>query len=93
MRSFAYSILLCSRQSSIVILSFYPLFLADELHGTTIKQKIETICREIYGADGCDYSDAAEKKIEDYSGLGTSFCCRTCQLQADEEKSRVVLNA
>ena len=45
-----------------------------ELQGTSIKEKIETICREIYGADGCDYSRAAEKKIQSYSKLGVCVC-------------------
>jgi formyltetrahydrofolate synthetase len=35
-----------------------------------IKKKIETICKEIYGADGVDYSPEAEKKIELYTKLG-----------------------
>jgi formyltetrahydrofolate synthetase len=36
----------------------------------TIKEKIETICREIYRADGVDYSPEAERKIELYTKLG-----------------------
>ncbi len=40
------------------------------LKGTSIKDKIETICREIYGADGVEYSEEAEKKIELYTRLG-----------------------
>ncbi|MBC8505587.1 MAG: formate--tetrahydrofolate ligase [Anaerolineales bacterium] len=40
------------------------------LKGTTIKEKIETICREIYGADGVEYSEEAEKLIELYTKLG-----------------------
>ena len=35
-----------------------------------IKQKIEKICKDIYGADGVDYSPEAEKKIELYTKLG-----------------------
>jgi formyltetrahydrofolate synthetase len=35
-----------------------------------IKEKIETICREIYGAVGVDYSPEAEAKIELYTKLG-----------------------
>ena len=35
-----------------------------------IKDKIETIAREIYGADGVDYSPEAEAQIEDYTRLG-----------------------
>ena len=40
------------------------------LKGTSIKEKIETICKEIYGADGVEYSEEAEKKIELYTKLG-----------------------
>ncbi len=40
------------------------------LEGTTIKDKIETICKKIYGADGVEYSEEAEKKIELYTKLG-----------------------
>jgi len=36
----------------------------------SIKEKIETICTQIYGADGVDYSPEAEKKIELYTRLG-----------------------
>ncbi|MFC2028620.1 formate--tetrahydrofolate ligase [Chloroflexota bacterium] len=37
-----------------------------------IKDKIEIICKEIYGADGVDYSPEAEAKIELYNKLGFS---------------------
>ena len=37
-----------------------------------IKTKIETICREIYRADGVDYSPEAEAKIEQFTKLGFS---------------------
>lgn len=40
------------------------------LKGTSIKDKIETICKKIYGADGVEYSEEAEKKIELYTRLG-----------------------
>jgi formyltetrahydrofolate synthetase len=36
----------------------------------SIKDKIETICREIYGADGVEYSPEAETKIALYTKLG-----------------------
>ena len=35
-----------------------------------IKEKIEIICREIYRADGVDYSPEAEAKIEQFTKLG-----------------------
>jgi methylenetetrahydrofolate dehydrogenase (NADP+)/methenyltetrahydrofolate cyclohydrolase/formyltetrahydrofolate synthetase len=43
----------------------YPLELS-------IKEKIEIICKEIYGADGVDYSPEAEDKIALYTRLGFS---------------------
>ncbi|UCD42434.1 MAG: formate--tetrahydrofolate ligase, partial [Chloroflexota bacterium] len=36
----------------------------------SIKEKIETVCKEIYGADGVDYEPEAEAKIELYTKLG-----------------------
>jgi methylenetetrahydrofolate dehydrogenase (NADP+) / methenyltetrahydrofolate cyclohydrolase / formyltetrahydrofolate synthetase len=36
----------------------------------SIKEKIETVCREIYGADGVDYLPEAEEKIKLYTRLG-----------------------
>jgi methylenetetrahydrofolate dehydrogenase (NADP+)/methenyltetrahydrofolate cyclohydrolase/formyltetrahydrofolate synthetase len=41
----------------------YPLELS-------IKEKIELICKDIYGADGAEYSPEAEAKIELYTRLG-----------------------
>jgi len=40
------------------------------LKGTSIKEKIEIICKEIYGADGVSYEPLAEKKVELYTRLG-----------------------
>ncbi|MBU1660776.1 MAG: formate--tetrahydrofolate ligase [Chloroflexi bacterium] len=40
------------------------------LKGTSIKDKIEIICKKIYGADGVEYSEEAEKKIDLYTRLG-----------------------
>ena len=36
----------------------------------SIKEKIETIAREVYGADGVDYSEQAEKQIGEFTRLG-----------------------
>jgi len=36
----------------------------------TIKQKIEAIAKEVYGADGVDYEPAAEERIDEYTRLG-----------------------
>jgi formyltetrahydrofolate synthetase len=43
----------------------------------TIKEKIEAIAKEIYGADGVDYSPEAEARIADYErlGFGNSTIC------------------
>ena len=37
-----------------------------------IEKKIETICKEIYGADGIELSDLAKSKIETYTKQGFS---------------------
>ncbi len=37
---------------------------------SSIKEKIEIICKEIYGADGVDYLPEAEEKIKLYTRLG-----------------------
>ena len=36
----------------------------------SIKEKIETIAKEVYGADGVDYSEQAENRIRDFTRLG-----------------------
>ncbi|SDL19616.1 formate--tetrahydrofolate ligase [Halarsenatibacter silvermanii] len=36
----------------------------------SIKEKIETIATEVYGADGVEYSDQAEEQIERYTASG-----------------------
>jgi formyltetrahydrofolate synthetase len=36
----------------------------------SIKEKIEIICKDIYGADGVEYTPEAERKIELYNRLG-----------------------
>ncbi|MGX8699747.1 formate--tetrahydrofolate ligase [Caproiciproducens sp.] len=45
---------------------FHPIYSVD----STVKQKIECIAKEIYGADGVDYTGQAEKAIADISALG-----------------------
>jgi len=52
----------CEKPSNFEFL--YP------LKGTSIKEKIEIICKEIYGADGVLFEPEAEKKIELYTRLG-----------------------
>lgn len=51
----------CEQPSNFKFL--YPLDMS-------IKDKIETICKEIYGADGVEYSEQAEKEIEVYTKAG-----------------------
>jgi len=56
----------------------------------SIKQKIETICTEIYGADGVDYLPEAEKKIELYTRLGFDklpLCMAKTHLSLSHEPS------
>ncbi len=45
---------------------FKPLYDLDQ----TVRSKIETVCQEIYGADGVDYSTQAGKMIDKLEGLG-----------------------
>lgn len=45
---------------------FHPIYSVD----STVRQKIECIAKEIYGADGVDYTAQAEKAIADISALG-----------------------
>jgi len=52
----------CEKPSNFKFL--YPLI------GTSIKDKIEIICKKVYGADGVEYSAEAEKKVELYTKLG-----------------------
>ena len=60
----------------------------------TIENKIETICKEIYRADGVVYSEEAKQQIENYRKLGfdkTPICiAKTPQSFTDDPK---VLNA
>lgn len=51
----------CEKESNFQFL--YPLDIS-------IKEKIETIAREVYGADGVDYEPLAEERIKEYTRLG-----------------------
>ena len=42
----------------------------------SIKEKIETVCREIYGADGVDYSDRGRRKDQALYQAWVSTSCR-----------------
>ncbi len=46
--------------------NFAPIY-SDEL---TLKEKIETVAKEIYGADGVNYSDTANKQLAKLEELG-----------------------
>ncbi len=46
--------------------AFHPLY-ASEL---SLKEKIETIAREIYGADGVNYSKDADKALKEFEEMG-----------------------
>ncbi|MCT4594766.1 MAG: formate--tetrahydrofolate ligase [Anaeromicrobium sp.] len=46
--------------------NFKPLYSLD----LSIKEKIETIAKEIYGADGVDFTSKASKEIEKYERIG-----------------------
>ena len=57
---------------------------------SSVKAKIETICKEIYGAGEVVYSEAAEKQIKDFEELGfdkTPICiAKTPQSLTDNPK-------
>ena len=55
-----------------------------------IKEKIATIAREIYGADGVNYSKAAEKTIRELTALGfdrTPICMAKTQYSLSDDAS------
>lgn len=55
-----------------------------------IKEKIEILAREIYGAEGVDYSIEAEEKIQLYTGLGYDkmpICMAKSHLSLSHEPS------
>ena len=57
-----------------------------------IKAKIETIAKEIYGADGVDYSAAAEKNIAQCEGMGlggTPVCMAKTQYSFSDDATRL----
>jgi formate--tetrahydrofolate ligase len=57
-----------------------------------IKEKIETIAREIYGAGGVDYSAAAEKNIAQCEGMGlgnTPVCIAKTQYSFSDDATKL----
>ncbi|MGC9396865.1 MAG: formate--tetrahydrofolate ligase [Anaerolineae bacterium] len=56
--------------------------------GQPIKEKIEILAREVYGADGVDYSPEAEDKIKLYTDLGydqTPICMAKTHLSLSHD--------
>ena len=66
--------------------NYHPLY--DEK--LPIKDKIEIICKEIYGAGKVEYTEAAEQQIKDFTALGfdkTPICiAKTPQSLTDDPK-------
>lgn len=64
---FKYSILIIlSVPITNLISLFLPVLLSSFLYPLelSLKEKIETICREMYGADGVEYTEQAEKRLQ-----------------------------
>lgn len=62
MKRFAKSIQFCAENGS----DFKPLYSTE----ISIKDKIDTIAKEIYRADGVNYTPQAEKAIKEIEGIG-----------------------
>jgi formate--tetrahydrofolate ligase len=68
--------------------AFRPLYDA----GRPIKEKIETIAREIYGAGGVDYTAAAEKNIAQCEAMGlgnTPVCIAKTQYSFSDDPTKL----
>jgi formate--tetrahydrofolate ligase len=67
---------------------FRPLYDAS----LPIKQKIETIAKEIYGADGVDFTASASKAIEQIEGIGygnTPVCMAKTQYSLSDDATKL----
>lgn len=67
---------------------FAPIY-PDEM---SLKEKIETVAREIYGADGVTYSTAAEKELERITALGMGtlpVCMAKTQYSLSDDPGRL----
>jgi len=67
---------------------FQPLYDVD----LPIKQKIETIAKQIYGADGVDFSPTASKAIEQIEGIGygnTPVCMAKTQYSLSDDATKL----
>lgn len=65
---------------------FHPIYELDR----PVEEKIETICREIYGAAGVEYSAAAKKAIKDITALGKGglpICMAKTQYSLSDNRS------
>ncbi|GBG56505.1 formate--tetrahydrofolate ligase [Sporomusaceae bacterium FL31] len=65
-------------------------FLYDET--APIKTKIETIAREIYGANGVNYTAAAEKTIQELTNMGfdkTPICMAKTQYSLSDDANKL----
>ena len=68
--------------------NFAPIYSLD----LSIKEKIEAIAKEIYGADGVDYSAAASKAIADIEKLGYSklpVCMAKTQYSLSDDANKL----
>ena len=68
--------------------NFAPIYSLD----LSIKEKSETIAKEIYGADGVDYSAAASKAIADIEKLGYSklpVCMAKTQYSLSDDANKL----
>lgn len=68
--------------------NFAPIYSLD----LSIKEKIETIAKEIYGADGVDYSATASKAIADIEKLGYSklpVCMAKTQYSLSDDANKL----
>jgi formate--tetrahydrofolate ligase len=68
--------------------AFKPLYDVNQ----PIKAKIETIAKQIYGADGVDYSAAAEKNISQCESMGlgsTPVCMAKTQYSLSDDPSKL----
>lgn len=67
---------------------FHPLY-ADEL---SLKEKIETVAKEIYGADNVTYAPAAEKELARIEGLGMGnfpVCMAKTQYSLSDDQTKL----
>ncbi|KIR03272.1 Formate--tetrahydrofolate ligase [Lachnospiraceae bacterium TWA4] len=58
----------------------------------SLKEKIETIAKRIYGADGVDYSEAASKEIENLEKLGygkVPVCMAKTQYSLTDDQTKL----